>query len=140
MSKTIKILLVLFLIGIICAIAVWKYVFIKADVTVGSKKADVSIEASALLKKFEMNEDSANSLYLNKVLLVTGTVDNLTRNDQGVSVYLKNKEDAAGVMCGFDMTAIDTTVIKPGIKINVKGVCSGYNIDDVGLSKCSLVK
>lgn len=140
MSTKLKIVLVILLVGLLSAVIVWKWVFIKADVSVGSKKADVKIEASTLLKKFETNEDSANSLYLNKVILVTGTVDNLTKNEQGVSVYLKNKKEASGVMCGFDKTSIDTSIVKPGVQIDVKGICSGFNIDDVVLSKCSLVK
>jgi len=140
MSKTLKIVLIVIFICLVSAVIVLMHVFKKADVSVGSKKADINIEASALLKKFETNEDSANNQYLNKIILVSGTVASLTKNDQGVSVYLKNKDDAAGVMCGFDKTTIDTTIVKTGVQINVKGICNGYNIDDVELSKCSLAK
>jgi hypothetical protein len=139
MSNKVKIALAIVLVGIVSAIIVWKYVHIKADVSVGSKKADVTIEASGLLKDFETNEDSANKMYLNKIILVSGTIDNLTKNDAGVSVYLKNKDAASGVMCSFDMSAMDVAMFKAGDPIKVKGICTGYLMDAV-LSKCSVEK
>ena len=139
MSKKLKIALIILVVGVLSAVVVWKLVHIKADVSVGSKKADLIIKASALLQKYESNEDSANILYLNKIIAVSGTIDNINHNDQGVSIYLKNKEDVSGVMCSFDNSAIDTAIVKRGQQIKVKGICTGY-LMDVVLSKCALEK
>jgi hypothetical protein len=139
MSKKLKIALIILVVGVLSAVVVWKLVHIKADVSVGSKKADLIIKASALLQKDESNEDSANILYLNKIIAVSGTIDNINHNDQGVSIYLKNKEDVSGVMCSFDNSAIDTAIVKRGQQIKVKGICTGY-LMDVVLSKCALEK
>ena len=54
-------------------------------------------------------------------------------------IYLKNPEDAAGIMCGFDKTAIDKSNLKPGDTIRIKGICTGY-LMDVVLNKCTLEK
>jgi hypothetical protein len=140
MKKIFKILLAVIIIGIVCGLIMLKYVYKKADVSVGSKKADIRLEASALLKIFQANEDSANILYLNKIVLVKGLVDNVSGNEQGYTVYLKNKEDAAGIVCGFDKSAFDPGNIKNGEQISVKGICTGLLIDDVVLSKCSTEK
>ncbi len=139
MSTKLKIVLAIILIAIIGGLIALKWIYIPSDVSVGSKKGDFKMEASALLQKFEANEDSANMLYLNKIVQISGVVGNVTKNEQGFSVYLKSKDDASGVVCGFDKSSIDITKIKSGDQINVKGICTGF-LMDVVLSKCSIEK
>jgi hypothetical protein len=123
----------------ITALVVWKWVFKKSDVTMASKKADFEIESGVLLNEFEVNEDSANARFLEKIVIVTGTVNVINQEGQGYSVYLKNSSDVSGVMCSFNMTALDTNTIKKGDKVKIKGICSGY-LMDVILNKCSVEK
>jgi hypothetical protein len=139
MSKKLKIALILLFVAALAAFLAVKWVYKKADVSVKSRKVDIQIDASALLQKYEMQEDSANSLFLNKVVAVSGTIDKISRNEEGISVYLKNKEDISGVICSFDKSAIDTLLLKQGEQIRVKGICTGY-LMDVVLSKCALDK
>lgn len=139
MKKIIWFALAVFIIGLIVGTFTYLYVFRKADVSVASKKADIEIQATELLKKFTDNEESANAEFLDKVIAVSGLVDKVTEDSTSVSVCLKNPEDAAGVMCGFDKTMIDKTTIKPGDSVRVKGICTGY-LMDVVLNKCSLEK
>ena len=70
-------------------------------------------------------------------MLVSGTVDSVTEDSLGYSVYLKEKDAISGIVCSFDKSSIDSARVKPGAQINVKGICTGY-LMDVVLNKCSL--
>jgi hypothetical protein len=90
-----------------------------------------------LLQAFESNEDSANGMYLDKIILVTGMVGSVTQDSIGYSVYLKDNNAISGVMCSFDRTAFDPALIKVGSNVSIKGFCTGY-LMDVVLTKCSI--
>ncbi len=136
-NRIIRFAIALVVLGILIAIAVWRYTFRASETSVSGKIADIEISASELLNKFENNEDSANIAFLDKIILVTGTVDNIKEDSTGVSVYLKNSESISGVMCSFDRTAINPAKIKSGETLKIKGICTGY-LMDVVMNKCSL--
>jgi len=139
MKKIIWFALAVVLIGIIIGIFMWLYAFRKADISVASKKADIEIRATDLLKNFSDNEEVANKTYLDKIVLVSGLIDKITEDSTSVSIYLKNPQDMAGVMCGFDKSAIDKSALKSGDEIRIKGICTGY-LMDVVLNKCAVEK
>jgi len=122
----------------LAAFAAWKYTFRKSESSVASRKTDITIEAFLLLQAFEINEDSANVLYLDKIIQVSGTVESVTEYGIGYSVYLKESDALSGIMCSFDKTSFDTAIVKPGSRAVVKGLCTGY-LMDVILNKCSVV-
>lgn len=137
MKKIIWYVLALFFLGLVVAIFVWLYTFRKAELSVASQKAEITISSSDLLNKFTMNEESANTAFLDKVIIVSGIVDKITEDSLSVSIYLKTPEDIAGVMCGFNKSEIDKSAINPGDPIKIKGICTGY-LMDVVLNKCSI--
>jgi Na+-translocating ferredoxin:NAD+ oxidoreductase RnfG subunit len=139
MKRKTIIVLILFIAAIIVALVVWKWTFKKSDVSMASQKADVEIEADILTQEYENNEEAANAKYLGKVIVVSGIISSLNEEEQGLSVYLKKSEDMSGVMCTFSKDEVDTTLIKVGNKIKIKGICDGY-LMDVKLNKCSLEK
>jgi hypothetical protein len=139
MSRKAIIALLLIVLAIIAALIVWRWVFTKSDVSVSSKKAEVEIEAVVLTHEFEENEEAANAKYLGKVILVSGSVNTITEDEQNLSVYLKNAEDISGVMCTISNTSVKTGQIKTGDRVKIKGICDGY-LMDVKLNKCSLEK
>ena len=98
----------------------WKWVFREAKTNVSSQKADISIDAATLVQNFETNEDSANVKYLNKIISISGIVDNLKENEDNITVYVKNSDAMSGVMCSFDKTAIDPASLKPGDKVSIE--------------------
>lgn len=125
---------------IIAAAAVFlgvRYTLRESESSVASEPAVASIGASELLILYETNEDSANQLYLGKVIAVTGIVDSYSEDSLSVSVYLKNPEDFSGVTCVFDKSLIDASFIQAGSETSIKGICSGY-LFDVILNKCAL--
>jgi len=142
-KKVIVSLVVVLLLVLFGFVFVKFYVFRKADTSVASKKADVEITVSDLVKSFEIDEKAANTKYLSKIILVKGIVDNVadTKNDTAaeITIYLKDKGKTSGVMCSFDKSIIHKDVVKSGDSVSIKGICSGY-LMDVVMNKCALVK
>lgn len=132
--KYLPAILVVVLIG---AFIIWRYAFRESGMNVSSEKPDYALTSSGLLQSFETDENAANALYLDKILLVSGTVESVSSDSLGISVYLKEGDAVAGVICSFEKESIDTVLIRKGIQVNVKGICSGY-LMDVVLNKCSL--
>lgn len=137
--NTIRILIPLIILGLVAAGIVWKYTFRQTENSVASKKADIELDADKLIAFFETNEDSANVAFLNKIIVVTGNVDNIKQDNSVVTVYLKNQGSTTGIICSFDKSIIDIGVIKPGEPLKIKGICTGYLLDVV-LNKCSIEK
>jgi hypothetical protein len=139
MSRKAIIALLLIVLAIIAALIVWKWVFMKSDTSVSSKKADVEIEASVLTHEFEENETAANAKYLGKVISVSGIVNSVSEDEENLSVYLKNAEDISGVMCTLNKVSVAGIQVKAGDPVKIKGMCDGY-LMDVKLNKCSFEK
>ena len=138
MSNKVKYILIFLALGFLAAVIAWKYTFRKSESSVSSKKADLTIEAPALLKAFETNEDSANSLYLDKIVQVSRSVGSITTDSLGYSVYLRNEGEVSGILCSFDKMALNPKQIQVGSRITIKGLCTGYLLD-VNLNKCAIV-
>jgi len=137
MKTKYRYILAFVILALLAAVLVWKYTFRKSDISVASQKADVEIAASKLLQAFETDENAANALYLDKIVLVSGIVESISEDSLGVSVYLKESDAVGGVICSFDKSAIDVSMAKKGLPLSIKGICTGY-LMDVVLNKCSL--
>lgn len=106
-----------------------------------SATADLQASASALLTAFEMDEASANTQYLDKVVQVSGVVRSSSRDDAGnVSVVLQTDNEMSGIICQLDeLTEHARTDFKPGEQVVFKGKCTGF-LMDVVLVRCVEVK
>jgi hypothetical protein len=123
--------------ALVAAVIIWKYTFRPSGTDVAAEKADVIIDAAGLLQSFETNEAEANTLYLGKILIVTGTVESVSEDTLGISVYLKSSDAVAGVICSFDKKNPDVQALEKGTPASIKGICTGYLLDVV-LNKCSI--
>jgi hypothetical protein len=139
MTKKIRLLLVFLVVAAILAVIAWKFTFRSAETSVSSEAAAYTLDATALLQAFESNEDSANSLYLDKIVEVRGRVDAVSADSLGFTVYLKDSDAVSGILCSFDREALDTATVRAGGTVSVKGRCSGYLLD-VNLNRCAVVK
>jgi hypothetical protein len=139
MSKKIRYIVIFLILALIAAVAAWKYTFKKSESNVASHKTEVTIDAPKLLQAFETNEDSANLKYLDKVILVSGTVGSVTKDSLGYSVYLKENDAISGIVCSFDISSFDSARVIPGAPIKVKGICTGY-LMDVIMNKCYIAE
>ena len=138
MSKKVRYFLVFIILALGVAFAVWKITFKKSEARVASKKADVEIEAVRLLQDYEMDESAANAKYLDKIVVVTGTIASVNEDSLGISLYLKENDAITGVICSFDKSTLSVSSVQAGSAISIKGICTGY-LMDVVLNKCALV-
>ncbi|MCU0438259.1 MAG: OB-fold putative lipoprotein [Raineya sp.] len=116
------------------------YVYNKPHRDVKGETAFVSVDAKQLFEEYSKNEAAANKKYLDKVIIVKGTVKEVilpTDNKGGATIVLESGDEMFGVSCGFD--AKDSQNPAVGSTITIKGACTGMTTDVV-LNKCSIQK
>ncbi len=128
MKKVLLFLLVVVLAGA----GIGAYLWNKPPETVDNKKA-TAITAELLAKAFTQNEQKANATYLNQVLDVTGTVAEVTTNQDGKTVITLSVSDPlSGIQCTMREDGVKAEV---GKTMTIKGFCNGYTLV-VLLSDC----
>ncbi len=107
------------------------------------KKAEdikgIALTVSEIANEFSTNEEKAKANYLDKVIEVSGTVSEVTENQDGQLLVIMTGEDpTASVQCSMRDKGI---ALEEGQGIIVKGFCSGLSLfDDVMLTDCVLVE
>ncbi len=86
----------------------------------------VRISADSLFQAFASNEADANSKYLNKVILVAGTVASVETNTEGNTVIVLETGD---LMFGVNCTLTEPASPAVGQKVVLRGICTGYLAD-----------
>ena len=137
MKKIILSILVLALIG---AAGTYYYAFVYSK----NRKFDMvnaegtSIEAVTLVKAFQENETEANKNYLDKVLLISGTISATDQTQTGDRTLTLSSDDPfAGVMVTLDST--EASLVNMNDKVTVKGFCKGF-LSDVVITSAVIVK
>ena len=137
MKKIILSVLVLALIG---AAGTYYYAFVYSK----NRKFDMVnaeamiIEANTLVKAFQDNEAEANKNYLDKVLMISGTVSATDQTQTGErTVTLSSDDPFAGVMITLDSTEV--TSVNVNDKLTVKGFCKGF-LSDVVITSAIVTK
>jgi hypothetical protein len=130
-SKFIVGLILLLIAG---GVAIWFYLN-KPNRTVSNEKG-IELSASELVKDYQQNEDSANIKYLDKTVQVTGTVSEISKNQDGQSTVLLSSEDPmTGVFC----TLKDDPHLTIGFTVTIKGFCSGM-LSDVRIREAVVIR
>jgi len=93
----------------------------------------VTITANELYRQYQANEPAADSLFLDKVIEVTGTIADIEATDSTLSLELKGGE-SGGVNCSI-AGGTRTNSFKSGDAVTLKGRCSGF-LMDVTLTDC----
>ena len=83
-----------------------------------SSQPEFTIGSKDLIVLYQDNADNANNTYLDKILLITGSV-----TDIGASSIILNN----GIVCTLDPSQVITEKIKSGSEISIKGRCIGYD-------------
>ena len=97
-----------------------------------------SITSVELVKAFQTDEASSNTVYLDKVLQITGTVTGIGTTQTGEKTITMGSEDPfSGVMATLDSTA--TISVAEGETITIKGFCKGF-LSDVVITNAIPVK
>lgn len=143
MKKFLKIVLILFIIGLVCGFGVYMYVFHKPHRNVANEKPAFELDAKDLLSQYSANEDSCNKVYGDKALQVSGEIVDIAKKGELVqSIILVDSN--SGVSCGFDSAySVENrprlNALKIGDEVTIKGKCDGYDmIMGVVLTRSSL--
>jgi hypothetical protein len=95
----------------------------------------LDVTSLKLATAYETNEPEANTQYLDKVLEITGEVNEISKNQKGELVVTLKGSDMSGIICTLDGPA--PKEIKPGSSEIIKGICTGY-LTDVVLVRCKV--
>jgi tRNA_anti-like len=98
-------------------------------------KADIRIRATDIIKEYEQNDSIADKKYLGKVVEVTGNVKKVEKDEGGYfTVVLGNAASLSSVRCAIDTTRQqDAASLTIGSSAIVRGNCTGFNKDEMGL-------
>jgi tRNA_anti-like len=122
----------IFVAGVSYALYIW---YMPArDVT---NEKGIEVTATAIYDSFANDESKANSLYLDKVIQVTGEIAEVKKNQAGQTVViLKSDDPIFGVNCTFKN---DPGVLHKKDAITFKGICTGF-LSDVVINQGIIVK
>ena len=131
-----KVLLAVLVLGIVGA-GVGYYLYNKPVARLENKKADSEMTASGLIEAYEQNEKAADSLYLGKIIAVSGKVSEILNQEGKVKINLETSNPIALVICELEPGA-DAGAVQVGSEIKIKGMCSGY-LSDVILVQSTII-
>ena len=134
---------VLALLVILAAIAWYIYKeYNRTHKDTAKMKADFSLRTNALLKEFAADEKGSNAKYWDKVIRIEGLVKEIRRDEKGFySIALGDTASLSSVRCSIDSThGAEAAALKTGSPAVIKGICSGYNADEMLGSDVILVR
>ena len=131
MSTKNKIIIAMALIAAI-AFGVYYYVFVYSSQHRRQVQSEtgIVITSDSLVAKYQVDEKLANSLYLNKAVVVTGVLLSIDKNQEGKKTLVIGRSDS---FSNVSVTMISTAPItqKVGESITIKGLCTGALSDVV---------
>ena len=109
------------------------FIYNKPHKDFNGAKADITLEAAKLYEHYQNNLSDANLKFLDKVLLVNGTVTELNSNLVIIG---------GNIVCSLDSSYVLDTGIKLDDKISVKGRCIGYDdlFGEVRIDHCFIMQ
>lgn len=131
-----KVLLIVLLLGVIGA-GVGYYLYNKPVASLEHKKADLEITAAGLIEAYEADEKAADSIYLGKIIAVSGKITEITNEEGKLKINLETSNPIALIICEME-AGVNADPLKAGDEIKIKGLCSGY-LSDVILVQSTIV-
>lgn len=144
MKKRNKILLILGLILLVAAVGAL-YIYKEYNRThkdTADLKPDYALSATQLIQEFETTEQASNKKYWDKIIEAAGIVKDISKDDRGFySVVLGDTSSMSSVRCSMDSVHNEeAAVLKKGSSVSLRGICSGFNADELLGSDVILVR
>lgn len=92
MSKGLKIVVAILIIGIIGAGVVYKMLYTPVK-TIESYKVDISIDEGAMVDEFTNDAQNAHEKYVERVIEVNGIVHKIEKTDSSLTIIFDNGKD-----------------------------------------------
>jgi hypothetical protein len=129
---------------LIMATAAW-YIYKEYNRTLkdtASLKPDYSLQTADIIKEFEVNEKEAGKKYWDKVIEVRGLVKDIIHDEAGFnSIILGDTASLSSVRCSLDSVHnSEANRLRKGTHAMVKGICAGFNADELLGSDVILVR
>lgn len=107
----------------------------RKNIDIAEAKPSYVMSEMELIKEFSQDQNSSNKKYLGKLMELSGNIKKIDTDENGFhTIILGSSVNMSSVRCSIDSSfnseAHDLTV---GSKIIIKGICTGYNADDLGL-------
>lgn len=98
-------------------------------------KADYKISAIKFLEEYNSDQVLSDKKYLGKIIQVDGNLKDIEKDDKGFLTFvLGDLTSMSSVRCSIDTTVvIDKYAYPVGTAVSLKGECTGFNADDLGL-------
>lgn len=149
MSKMKKWLYILLLFVIVIALAgmyVFKEYNRKHEDT-AELKASYTVSAADIIKDFETAQELAAKKYNDKIIMTSGFIKDILKDARGFYlIMLGDTTSMSSVKCSMDSVHnSEAATLQKGTFTTVKGVCAGFNADellgsDVILVRCMIDK
>ena len=131
MSTKNKIIIAIALIAAI-AFGIYYYVFVYSSQHRRQIQSEIgiAITADSLVAKYQADENLANSIYLNKAVVVTGNLLSIDKNQEGKTTLVIGRSDSFSNV-SITMSSNLPIAQKVGESITIKGLCTGALSDVV---------
>ena len=131
MSTKNKIIIAIALIAAI-AFGIYYYVFVYSSQHRRQIQSEIgiAITADSLVAKYQADENLANSIYLNKAVVVTGNLLSIDKNQEGKTTLVIGRTDSFSNV-SVTMSSNLPIAQKVGESITIKGLCTGALSDVV---------
>ena len=106
------------------------------------------LSATTLITEFEAGDSAAGKKFNGEVLEITGFVKKLEKDELGFyTIVLGDNNSLSSVRCSMDTVhKEDAAMVAAGSSVTVRGVCTGFNKDEMGLgsdvilNRCVVIK
>ena len=143
MKTWIKIVLGLFLLGIIAALLVFKFVYNKKHPDYEKMAPAYSLATQDLYQAFVSNKVSASAKYNGMVVALQGKLSKIEVVDTMVTAVFVFKQGMfgdEGIRCTMLKKFNDAAKkLHPDGEVKIKGYCTGFNDTDIIFEKCSII-
>jgi tRNA_anti-like len=94
-----------------------------------------TLNSNVIIDEFTKNDSIANAKYLGKTIAINGLLKSMDKDENGYfTVVMGDSTTSTSVRCSMDSTHNnEATNLKEGAIVNIKGICTGYNKDEMGL-------
>jgi len=136
-----KILIVILILLIVAGAAAY-FMFDEKTNLATTEESVADFGAKDFLAEYNANKAEADAKYLNKTIVVSGNIANITTMDDKIIVEIEGKDALESVSCNFDKSSIaQDEPFKIGDAIKFKGKCAGFTEDDLmGIKTITMVQ
>lgn len=115
------------------------YLYNKPLVNISKTDPTLIIESQVILNNFNKDEVAANKMYVNKIIQLTGQIDQLTFENGNSVIILTDKTKRSSIICHMEAKDnMKVLKLEKGKVVTIKGMCTGF-LMDVIMVRCVLI-